>query len=338
MSNYRMLTSIVANTFNYAVGRGLDIEQISAATGLKRTDLINPESRLPEEHAQTIWKLLEEAYPGQALGLHAASAAPLSSMGQLAIAVQYADNVRSAIEALVQYQSILSDRLSMELVESDSEATLKVHHPIDETDGGYGAEAGLAMLHRLGHETTKGESPLLRVCFKHEPFGDIDVYEAFFDAPVYFQQAHNALVVRRDELERPIPKRDIHLFRYIQENLNLLQDHWRLSNNSSLMSELRDVIAQNSEFSEYSAEALAQQMNMSLRSLQRLAQDHGLKIQKLLDSAREAKARQLLADPSLTVESISSRLGYSDERSFRRAFKRWTGQTPSEFRRGPSPD
>ena len=139
---YRMLPSIVANTFNYAVGRGLNAETISAATGLQRTDLINPETRLPEEAAATIWNLLSETYPGETLALHAASAAPLSTFGQLSLAAQYAPDVRSALEAIVQYRTVLSDRLSIELFESGTEVALKESHPVDDMDGGYGAEAG----------------------------------------------------------------------------------------------------------------------------------------------------------------------------------------------------
>ncbi|MEM8831111.1 MAG: AraC family transcriptional regulator [Cyanobacteria bacterium P01_G01_bin.19] len=331
---YKMLTSIVANTFNYAVGRGLDIEQINAATGLKRTDLINPESRLPEELAPTIWKLLGDEYPNQALALHAAGAVPLSSaLGQLGLAVKYAEDTRSAVEALVEYRSVLSDRLSIELIESDAEATIQVYHPIDEIDGGYGAEAGLAILHRLGQETVGGENPLVRVNFKHQPFGSLDVYEAFFGVPVYFQQPCNALVLRREALDRPTKKGDIHLFRYIQNNLDLLQDHWQLQSNSSQISELYNAIAQNAEFLEYSAEALAQQMNISLRSLQRLTKEYGFTIRQLMDNARQEKAKRLLINSTLSIKVISDRLGYSDERAFRRAFKRWTGHTPSEFRR-----
>ncbi|MEM9272479.1 MAG: AraC family transcriptional regulator ligand-binding domain-containing protein [Cyanobacteria bacterium P01_F01_bin.143] len=329
---YKMLTSIVANTFNYAVGRGLDIEKISAATGLKRTDLINPESRLPEDLAAKIWKLLGEEYPDQALALHAASAAPISSLGQLALAVQYAENARSSLEALVEYRSVLSDRLTMELVESEAEAIIKVDHPVGDIDGGYGAEAGLAILHRLGNEAVGGENPLLRVNFKHQPFGSLDVYESFFGIPVYFQQPYNALVLRREALDRPTKKGDKHLFRYIQGNLDLLQDHWQLHSNTSQMSELYEIIVRNAEFLEYSAEALAQQMNISLRSLQRLTKEYGLTIRQLMDNARKAQAKRLLRDSSLSIETISNRLSYSDTRAFRRAFKRWTGKTPSEFR------
>ncbi|MEL6440798.1 MAG: AraC family transcriptional regulator ligand-binding domain-containing protein [Cyanobacteria bacterium J06621_8] len=330
---YKMLTSIVANTYNYAVGRGLDIEQIDAATGLKRTDLIDPEGRLPEELAPTIWKLLGEKYPGQALALHAASAAPLSSaLGQLALVAQYAENARSALEALVKYRSVLSDRLTMELVESDTEAIIKIYHPAEEIDGGYGNEAGLAILHRLGCETIGGESPLVRVDFKHQPFASPDVYETFFGIPVSFQQPHNALVVRREALERSTKNGDIHLFRYIQGNLELLKDRWQLHDNPSEISQLYSAIAQNAEILEYSAEALAKQMNLSLRSLQRLTKKYGFTVRQLMDHARREKAEQLLINPTLTIKTISVRLGYSDDRAFRRAFKRWTGKTPREYR------
>ena len=327
-----MLTSIVANIFNYAVGRGLSVENIAAATGLRRTDLVNPETRLPEELAPTIWKLLGETYPGQSLALHAAGAAPFSALGQLAPAMQYAKDARSALEALVQYRGILSDRLSIELIEADAEASLHLHHPIDAMDGGYGAEAGMAVLTRFGKEIIGGESPLIRVNFNHSPFGALHVYEAFFGVPVFFQQPHNALVFYREALDQPTQKGDIHLFRYIQGNLDLLQDHWRLHHNSSQISKLYDAIARNAESLEYGADALAQQMNMSMRSLQRLAQEHGLTIRGLLDDTRQTKAKQLLTDTTLKIGEISNQLGYSDERSFRRAFKRWTGKNPSKFR------
>ncbi|MEO0489147.1 MAG: helix-turn-helix transcriptional regulator [Cyanobacteria bacterium J06659_2] len=129
-------------------------------------------------------------------------------------------------------------------------------------------------------------------------------------------------------------QRDVYLFRYVQENLDLLRDRWGLSSHSSPLAVIHNTIARKAEFYQYSAEGIAQDMNMSLRSLQRLASDHGFTVRQLLENARKARARQLLSDPTLSVEAIATQLGYSDARAFRRAFKRWTGQSPAEFRRG----
>jgi len=330
----KVLTSIVANAFNYAVGRGLDFEQLSVATGLQQTDLIDPETRLPEAAVLTIWRLLSEAYPGEALALHAASAAPFSALGQVALAIQYAPNTRSAIDALVQYRSVLFDRLSIEVSESSSELMLKMHHPVDNTMPGYGAEAGLAVLNRLGKATIGGKSPLIQVNFKHQPFGDPQRYETFFGVPVHFQQPTNGFVILKEVLDRPNPNGDVYLFRYIQRNLDLLQARWQLPLQSLEIRELYDTVARNADISEYSAEALAKRMNMSRRTLHRLAQAHGLSLRDILDNARRQHAKQLLQDPTLQMKDISQRLGYADERSFRRAFKRWSGQSPTAFRKG----
>ena len=140
--------SVVANTFNYAVGRGLDVRQMFCQTGLTPADLIDPSTRLPEETVPTIWNLLDNVYPGQALALHMASAAPFSFFGPVARGVQYARDLRSALQLLVQYGTLLSDQVHVELIESQSEAIFCSDHPVDVIDGGYGAEAAIALVNR----------------------------------------------------------------------------------------------------------------------------------------------------------------------------------------------
>lgn len=224
----RTCASIVANTFNYAVGRGLDVKQIIAKTGLTRADLVDPETRLPEETVPTIWNLLDDAYPGQALALHMASAAPFSFFGPLAQGVQYARDLRSALQTLVQYGPLLSDQVHTELIESDSEAIFCSDHPVDAIDGGYGAEVAIALGSRLLQESIGERYSLVRVEFTHRPLGLRQVYEDFFEVPVYFQQAHNALVFRQEALLLPTRRYDADLFHHVQETLGSLHhgDAW----------------------------------------------------------------------------------------------------------------
>ncbi len=78
--------------------------------------------------------------------------------------------------------------------------------------------------------------------------------------------------------------------------------------------------------------AVAGQLHMSTRTLKRKLQHCGLSFQKLLDDSRKRDSMRLLEDPALSVEQIAVRVGYSDPANFTRAFRKWTGASPSAFR------
>ena len=332
-SQSKALASIVANTYTYAIGRGVSLSSVHSLTGLSRFDLLNPEARLPEDVVPLIWTLLCKAYPEERLTLHMASGTSLSYFGSLTQCVQHADTLRSALQTFVRYQAILADQLYVDLVESDREGVLRWHNPMDEIDGGCSTEVTLAMLKRLVQSILGVDDFLVRVEFEHSPHPLPQAYNTFFGASVHFQRPCNEVVFRRAALDLPVLQSDPHLFKYIQGNLDLqLKKCGQPSTHVSPLSDLEGAIARNAESGEYTAEALARQMNISLRALQRLAKEHGLQIRQLLENARTERARQLLVDPTLGVEAIAAQLGYSDDRAFRRAFKRWTGRTPAEFR------
>ena len=79
-------------------------------------------------------------------------------------------------------------------------------------------------------------------------------------------------------------------------------------------------------------EATAEELGMHPRTLQRRLRAEGTRFAELQAEARQRLARQYLADETLDIDRISELLGYSDRRSFTRAFQRWTGLTPSTFR------
>ena len=77
---------------------------------------------------------------------------------------------------------------------------------------------------------------------------------------------------------------------------------------------------------------MAKQLHLSARTLQRRLAEHHTTFQDAVDAVRSELARQYLKDPRLGVSEVAFRLGYSDLSTFDRAFKRWTGMTPREFR------
>lgn len=335
LSQPKTLASIVANTYTYAVSRGVSSSRIHALTGLLRTSLLDPDARLPEEIVPMMWTLLREAHPAQVLTLHMAEGTPLSYFGLLAQCLQYADTLDAALETFIRYSPMLSDRLCLDWRESDSEAILRLYHPTDDIDGGCSSEVTLAMLKQLIQSIIGVDDFLVRVELVRSPYQGSQTDHDFWGTSVCFRQPGNALVFHRAALDWPVLQPDSHLFKYIQNNLELQLKACEPISHVSPLSELQAAIARNAESGDYTAEALARTMNMSLRALQRLAKAQGFTIRQLIDNAREERARQLLVDSTLGVEVISSELGYSDDRAFRRAFKRWAGQTPAEFRRQP---
>ncbi len=79
-------------------------------------------------------------------------------------------------------------------------------------------------------------------------------------------------------------------------------------------------------------EEIAARLNMSVATLKRRLKSEGVSYQQLKDKERLRLASQLLSDSSLSVDQIADRLGYSDASNFAKAFKGWTGASPSHFR------
>lgn len=93
------------------------------------------------------------------------------------------------------------------------------------------------------------------------------------------------------------------------------------------MSAVREALLGNAQKGDYSTSDVARTLGMSVRSLGRLLAAEGLQAQSALEDLRRAYAVELLRDARLSTEHIAERLGYADERSFRRAFERWTGMS-----------
>lgn len=84
-------------------------------------------------------------------------------------------------------------------------------------------------------------------------------------------------------------------------------------------------------------DALAEALGLHPRTLQRRLREEGEQLSGIVNRVRHELACQWLHNPALSVEDISEQLGFADRRSFSQAFSRWTGMSPSDFRRQGNP-
>jgi AraC-like DNA-binding protein len=236
------------------------------------------------------------------------------------------------------YQRLVHETTRIELNADGERATLRHVMPGGMTAPRQSAEFLLAIWVRGGRLATGTHWAPTEVRFGHPEPPDARDHRRFFAAPVRFATGENALVLPTALLDTPCDRADPALLavleRYAEDRLARTPETHSFADRgrAALLEELRT--------GEPSAARLAARLKTSVRTLHRTLATENLSYRKLLDHVRHEQACRHLADGRVAIAETAFLLGFSELSAFYRAFKRWTGQTPAEFRgdRGKAPN
>jgi AraC-like DNA-binding protein len=158
---------------------------------------------------------------------------------------------------------------------------------------------------------------------------DVRPFRRFFDAPLRFDADMHAVVFDSRWLSHELPAVDPELRRLLSREIARLE----LMHGDSFPDQIRTVLRSSLSTGTVSAESVAGLFSMHPRTLARRLEGFGTGLRDLLEEARYDAAREMLAHTSLDVGQIAESLGYARTSVFSRAFGRWTGATPSAWRR-----
>jgi AraC-like DNA-binding protein len=154
-------------------------------------------------------------------------------------------------------------------------------------------------------------------------------YRVLFDGPTQFDAPLSRIQFDAGYLQLPVRRDEAALQRMLQRALLLTVRPYR--RDRLLVEKVRQALAEQPQATR-NADDLAALLHMSPRTLHRQLQDEGASLQELKDSVREQRARELLLRTSKSLKQIATEVGFSNEKSFMRAFKTWTEQAPDTFR------
>lgn len=197
----------------------------------------------------------------------------------------------------------------------------------------YFTETTMTGVLKLVRSLLGSELPVERLFFKHPSPSYATAYANFLGARAEFGQACNAIVLRRELLDRVLPGELDPLHRDAEKRIRIRLAEF--APQQSLPQRVERQFREHPALLTGGVEESAAALGLHVRALQRRLRSDGLNFADLQARARYRAACTLLRDTNLSLEEISELLGFSDRRAFTRAFCRWSGVSPSSFRRTP---
>ncbi|WP_062565762.1 AraC family transcriptional regulator [Pseudoalteromonas shioyasakiensis] len=196
----------------------------------------------------------------------------------------------------------------------------------------HGADLALSVGVNLLKQLTDDQIKLSRLELPHSCDDNQSVYRQALGQIPIFNCAHTAVVFERKYLKLPIKNSDKQLFSILSQQLGQPADTKR----ENIADHVEVLIKQYLLHEEFGVNLIAEKLSMSARSLQRHLTKHDTTFRELVDDVRCNLAHQYLTESSLSLSNISDILSFSNYSEFTRAFKRWYGIPPKDYRKSHS--
>jgi AraC-like DNA-binding protein len=307
-----------------------DSEAVFRRAGLDPTKLRDPDARFPVEGMCRLWRLAVQVTGDPYFGLNAAGFWHPTTMNALGYSWMASDSLRDALTRMTRYGRLVTTVAEMKLEEFDDHFTFRIRPLIARSKVPNEAiDAGLATFVTMCRMSYGDDFYPLRVVTQRPAFSDPTRYLEYFCAPVEFSAPDNILYFSKESLEAHLPTANPRLARI---NDRVITEYLAQFDKGSTAMRVRAKLIDLLSAGYVAQRDVADSLHMSLRTLQRKLSEESTSYKDLLDETRRELANQYLRQACLSVSEVTYLLGFSEPSNFARAFKRWTGRTPSEFR------
>ncbi len=171
----------------------------------------------------------------------------------------------------------------------------------------------------------------MRITLDFPPSPEAEQYKELFPCPVLYGQSRSQIVLDRGYMELPLVQNPLSLSKFLKDSLAQLIDG--NFHSVGLPAQIRAIISKEygNNFPDF--QVICEKLNMTPQTLRRRLKEGNTSYQEIKDSIRKDASIYYLSKPDLSIDEIAMLMGFSEASSFHRAFKKWTGKTPSAFRK-----
>jgi AraC-like DNA-binding protein len=316
---------------------GGDAQGLLVSAGIESAILDDANARLDLPRYRELQRRALAQSGDAAFGLSMGEHASLGAFGIVGHMVMHCRSLREALDLCARYYQLVADADAPSFTEKNGEVELVYEYlrSADPACNRMRAEFGLTRL-LLTARTLLNQPVVVRwAAFEHPAPPYLARYVRLFGNDVRFGQPRTMLAFPASYLDVRLLHHDEGVLSALRVQADTMLGD--LTEHGKVARRLRRAVAASLPEAAPKAEDLARKLGVSSRSLRRMLRREGQSVKSVVADATRDAAFALLADPSVTMKEAAHRLGFSEPSAFHRAFKRWTGITPLEWRKGRRP-
>ncbi|HEX6307739.1 MAG TPA: AraC family transcriptional regulator [Longimicrobiales bacterium] len=314
-----------------ADARGIETADLLRGVGLTPEALEDPDARIPGPTVLTVWNALRERTADPALQLAAPAILPFGAYRVIDYLVAASVTVGEGIDRFARFFGLIAESVSLRIRDDRDEHCLCLAR----SDGGpvpavYVDYVFAALVSRI-RMRIRPDLHVRRVELRQSEPESTVAYLELYRAPVRFAASMDRLCFSAAEWDTPTVTADAALARLLEEHARILARRIPDAGAGFRSEVQRAIVSVLPEGG--SAEDVARALHVSVRTLQRRLVGSGTTFRELFDTVRGQLAEEYLTDAKVSTAEVAFLLGFSDQTSFNRAFRRWTGESPGRWRR-----
>ena len=326
---------VVRGMYEVAVARGADPGQLTSATGLDPKSLDDPDARVPLERYKALIKVGQKLSNDPALALHYAEARTLDEVSIVGLIGNASETMTDAFRQLQRYNKLVVEvetgGATRFAPAADERGLWIVDHRANPNDFPELTETAFGQM--VTGTKRFGDTPfVLEVHVTYPDPGYAAEYERVLGAPVQFGMQRNAMRIDPAWMTHRIALSPRYVFGVLSARADALLGELQRSDTTRARTE--ELLLPILHTGEVSVDAIASKIGLSRTTLYRRLKDEGTSFEKVLDELRHRLALDYLAGRKASVNETAYLVGFSEPAAFSRAFKRWTGRSPRDARRG----
>ncbi len=323
-----VLSSLPKAVVEAAAAHGVDAQALMRSAALDERILESTLTRVPDDTMRRLWARVVELSGDPCFGLEVSRFPHKTSFHALGFGWLASPSLLEFLRRLVRYERVLIDTEWARLVPGDGRMALAIEPGLDEPVAGCRVDTGFSLLSRWCSELSASACAPMEVEFRHPDHGQRGRYVRVFGDAVHFDRPDNRLWFDDATLARTLPAANPVLASEVDR---ITEAYLATLGDGSIAERVRRHLPDLLPEGRAELEDVAARLGTSARTLQRRLQAEGHTFRGLLDHTRQTLAREFLREGSHPLVEVAFRLGFADQSSFSKAFKRWTGSNPSTY-------